>query len=96
MFIDVATLPADPLVGTRYRVVRLIGGGSSADVYEATGPGGELCANQVLRHDMRDSQEAAARPRPGVPSGFVNTRSMTSRRLTAARCFAYRHDPLPF
>ena len=38
-----------------------VGGGSSADVYEATGPGGELCAIKVLRHDMRDSQEAAAR-----------------------------------
>ncbi|MRG94078.1 serine/threonine-protein kinase [Polyangium spumosum] len=61
MLIDAAALPTDPLVGTRYRVVRLIGGGSSADVYEAKGPSGELCAIKVLRHEMRDSQEAAAR-----------------------------------
>ena len=61
MLIDVAALPTDPLAGTRYRVVRLLGGGSSADVYEATAPSGELCAIKVLRHDMRDSQEAAAR-----------------------------------
>ncbi|MDI1481843.1 serine/threonine-protein kinase [Polyangium sp. y55x31] len=61
MLIDVAALPTDPLVGTRYRVVRLIGGGSSADVYEAAGPSGELFAIKVLRHELRDSQEAAAR-----------------------------------
>ncbi|MDI1449285.1 serine/threonine-protein kinase [Polyangium sp. 6x1] len=61
MLIDVAALPTDPLVGTRYRAVRLIGGGSSADVYEASGPSGELYAIKVLRLDMRDSQEAAAR-----------------------------------
>ncbi|MDC0740094.1 serine/threonine-protein kinase [Polyangium mundeleinium] len=61
MLIDVAALSTDPLVGTRYRVVRLIGGGLSADVYEATGPSGELHAIKVLRHEMRDSQDAAAR-----------------------------------
>lgn len=61
MLIDVAALPTDPLVGTRYRVVRLIGGGSSADVFEAAGPSGELFAIKVLRHELRDSQEAAAR-----------------------------------
>ncbi|MDI3290950.1 serine/threonine-protein kinase [Polyangium sp. 15x6] len=61
MLIDVAALPTDPLVGTRYRVVRLIGGGSSADVFEAAGPSGELFAIKVLRHELRDSQEAAGR-----------------------------------
>ncbi len=61
MLIDIAALPTDPLVGTRYRTVRLMGGGASAEVYEATGPGGEPCAIKVLRLDLRDSQEAAAR-----------------------------------
>jgi len=61
MFIDVADLPADPLAGTRYRFVSLIGRGGSSDVYEATGPGGDRYAIKVLRADYRDAQQYATR-----------------------------------
>jgi len=61
MLIDVASLPTDPLVGTRYRAIRKLGGGAYAEVYEAAGPGDEPCAIKVLHAHFRDSQDAAAR-----------------------------------
>lgn len=61
MFIDVADLPADPLAGTRYRFVGIIGRGGSSDVYEATGPKGDRFAIKVLRSAYRDAQQYATR-----------------------------------
>ncbi len=61
MFIDVADLPADPLAGTRYRFVGVIGRGGSSDVYEATGPKGDRFAIKVLRAAYRDAQQYATR-----------------------------------
>jgi len=61
MFIDVASLPTDPLVGTRYRTAFRIGGGSFSDVYEARSPNGERVAVKILHIHHRDSQEYAAR-----------------------------------
>ncbi len=61
MFIDVADLPTDPLVGTRYRFVGVIGRGGSSDVYEATGPTGDRFAIKVLRAAYRDAQQYATR-----------------------------------
>ena len=61
MLFEVATLPADPLAGTRYRAVRRLGGGGFSDVYEARGPGHSLFAVKVLPAAHRDSQEMASR-----------------------------------
>jgi eukaryotic-like serine/threonine-protein kinase len=61
MFADLASLPTDPLVGTRYRAICRIGGGCFSDVFEARGPGGERVAIKVLHASHRDSQELASR-----------------------------------
>jgi len=61
MFIDVTELPPDPLAGTRYRFVRVLGCGGSSDVLEATGPSGERFAIKVLRETFRDIQQYATR-----------------------------------
>jgi eukaryotic-like serine/threonine-protein kinase len=61
MFVDVTDLPADPLAGTRYRFVGVIGRGGSSDVYEATGPKGDRFAIKVLRAAYRDAQQYATR-----------------------------------
>lgn len=61
MFIDVTDLPPDPLAGTRYRFVRVLGCGGSSDVFEATGPSGERFAIKVLRETFRDIQQYATR-----------------------------------
>jgi eukaryotic-like serine/threonine-protein kinase len=61
MLIDVAALPPNPLAGTRYRVVRLLGRGASSEVYEAKSPTGDVYAIKVLRSTYRDSQEYATR-----------------------------------
>lgn len=61
MFIDVADLPPDPLAGTRYRFVGLIGRGGCSDVYEAVGPKGDRFAIKVLREAYRDVQQYATR-----------------------------------
>lgn len=61
MMLHVSDLPPDPLAGTRYRFVRCLGSGGSADVYEATGPTGERVAIKVLRAGLREPQEFANR-----------------------------------
>ncbi len=60
MLLDVADLPRDPLVGTRYRVVGFVGYGGSSDVFEATGPSGDRYAIKVLR-THHNNQEFATR-----------------------------------
>ncbi|HRI70398.1 MAG TPA: serine/threonine-protein kinase [Polyangium sp.] len=61
MFIDVAELPPDPLAGTRYRTVGVIGCGGNSDVYEALGPKGDRFAIKVLRESHRGVQQHATR-----------------------------------
>lgn len=61
MLIDVATLPSDPLAGTKYRVVHFLGHGTSSEVYEAKSPGGDVYAIKVLKSTCRDMQEYATR-----------------------------------
>ena len=61
MFMDVTDLPPDPLAGTRYRFVRVLGCGGSSDVFEAAGPSGERFAIKVLRETFRDIQQYATR-----------------------------------
>lgn len=61
MMINVADLPPDPLAGTRYRFIRLIGHGGSSEVYEATGPTGDRFALKVLRATYRNAQQYANR-----------------------------------
>jgi len=61
MLFEVAMLTTDPLVGTRYRALRRLGGGGFSDVYEACGPGQTLYAVKVLPAAHRDSQEMASR-----------------------------------
>jgi eukaryotic-like serine/threonine-protein kinase len=61
MFMGVTNLPPDPLAGTRYRFVRILGCGGSSDVFEASGPSGERFAIKVLRETFRDVQQYATR-----------------------------------
>src|SRR5262245_10738987 len=51
----------NPLAGSPYRVTRLLGRGFSAEVFEAKGPQGELCAVKVLREFHSTSPRAAWR-----------------------------------
>src|SRR3954471_19646555 len=46
-----------PLAGTRYHLVRRIGGGSASDVFEAIGPLGEVRAVKLLHAMYADSSE---------------------------------------
>lgn len=61
MMLNVADLPPDPLAGTRYRFVGLIGRGGTSDVYAATSPAGDPCAIKVLRASYRNAQQSANR-----------------------------------
>jgi serine/threonine protein kinase len=51
----------NPLAGTRYRALRLLGGGSSSEVFDALGPGGLRYAVKVLRPFLLGARDAIAR-----------------------------------
>jgi serine/threonine-protein kinase len=51
----------DPLPGTGYRALRRLGGGSTAEVFEARGPGLPRCAVKVLRSAFADTPDAVFR-----------------------------------
>jgi serine/threonine-protein kinase len=51
----------DPLPGTGYRALRRIGGGSTSEVFEATGPSLPRCAVKVLRSAFADTPDAVFR-----------------------------------
>ena len=51
----------DPLPGTGYRALRRIGGGSTSEVFEATGPSIPRCAVKVLRSVFVDTPDAVFR-----------------------------------
>ena len=51
----------DPLLGTPYRALRRLGGGTTAEVYEAAPPRGARCAVKVLRSVFADRPEAVFR-----------------------------------
>jgi serine/threonine-protein kinase len=51
----------DPVPGTGYRAVRRLGGGASAEVYEALAPDGARCAVKVLRALYHDAPDEIAR-----------------------------------
>jgi serine/threonine-protein kinase len=92
MFVDVAALPLDPLAGTRYRAVRLLGTGSSSDVYEATGPSGDRFAVKVLRPGVRDWGEFSVRL---MQEGRVLA-SIDHPHIMTVREMGLTHDNRPF
>jgi len=51
----------DPLPGTGYEARRRLGGGSTAEVFEAVGPDGARCAVKVLRAVFADTPDAVFR-----------------------------------
>ncbi|MFO0761735.1 MAG: serine/threonine-protein kinase [Byssovorax sp.] len=58
---EIGDVGINPLAGTRYTALRLIGGGSSSEVYDAAGPGGLRFAVKVLRTALAGTREAVFR-----------------------------------